>query len=172
MFKNFLNPIYSLIDYLTKRQAQKILKGYNVIKSRGDNTVIQDVRHAISIHKHKKFLNNSANYIFFNSSSSADLVLRQYLVKRIGEIGLHKSILKAIGGGSKIHLLPPSLFYVLTEKKIPISYWSSFLYWYCYVFLIWLYHLQTYLKLLLSFQMTHLQYFKNHWGAHLMKQKK
>lgn len=139
MLRYFLKSFFCLIGYYKSNRRKEILSGYTTLVSSANHTLIEDIRNEISRHRNKKFSDKPARFIFFDYYSSSDLIIRQYIVKRIGEIGLHKSILRALGGGSKIHLLPPSMFSILSKRKIPISYWKSFICWYCYVILVWLY---------------------------------
>ena len=114
-------------------------RGYRALKHQNRADLVQRCKYQTSVTSSPLTRETVSALIFLQTIDHADLVVRQYLAKRVGEGSICNSIYNAVGGGLAIHNLPPHLFPVLRHMDIPVNRLLSRVHWHCNVLFHWLY---------------------------------
>ena len=149
IFKIF-NPFYK-IRLIIKSFQRSVLRGHIYLKNKNKLKLIISIKQEFAKSNLKFKRTNKSVFFFNNSLDISDLIIKQYLIKRVTNRFHHSLILAAIGYSKyPFHILPSIFLSILEQNKIPIARKLSFISWYAYMFILWGYGNITLLKYIIK----------------------
>ena len=135
MIKESLSPFIGMLKKWHRIRLRRAMRGYQVLKRSGDVDRIAKVKQALTEHR----LNLSSRYfspaIVGQGAETGELIVRQYLLMRVGGLELNRALLSALGrkNGRVIFYLPKEWRDVLTQHGFKVAHFRSSVLWQLYV---------------------------------------
>lgn len=119
----------------------RIMRAYRILRKSSQLDRISLAKEALTNTKLEKCGGRVSNIIFQSAIGNAEIVIRQYLLVRIGGLSLNRALLHSIGkAGSKVvHPLPSTWRNILREHGFEVAGFRSAIAWNIYLLLIYAY---------------------------------
>lgn len=134
-------------NLLARNFKRAVLRGHqSLIKNNKLNlTVI--IKQELSRISLNEFSTKTSKYIFHDCVLNSNLIIRQYLMHRIGGRLIPTFMLAAIGGSkTPIHIVPSYMLETFEKYNIPVVKSLSQFVWFIYVFIVWGYGVIQFIK--------------------------
>jgi polysaccharide biosynthesis PFTS motif protein len=120
------------------RRLRRVMRGYRYLKESNQLGRIARVKEALTNSRLTGCEARTSELIFGAGVQYAELVIRQYLLIRVGGLNLNQALLHALGksGSGVIHPLPPEWRKVVAQHGFKVARIRSALAWYGYVILL------------------------------------
>jgi polysaccharide biosynthesis PFTS motif protein len=117
------------------------MRGYRYLKVSNQLGRITAVKEALTNTKLNQCERRASKLIFGAGHRNAELIIRQYLLTRVGGLSLNQALLCALGkpGSDVVHPLPPEWRTVVEQHGFKVARIRSALAWYGYVVLLLVY---------------------------------
>lgn len=131
-------------EYLKRRNRYRlraIIRGHRVLKQNNQLGLIREIKRELAGVQIRQ-VNKTVSELFFGEGyNEAELIVRQYLVTRVGGVQLNKALLYSIGskGSPVVYPLPKEFQSVLIDHGFKISVWRCSVLWIVYIGLLWCY---------------------------------
>jgi polysaccharide biosynthesis PFTS motif protein len=138
--KLFLS-IKNFIKKIRRARLRQIMRGYQKLKHIGQLDRISLVKQALTEQTLNLTNKNFSSYVMGAGLLSGEIIVRQYLLVRVGGINLNCALLLALGKehGQVIYPLPKEWRDVLKQHGFKVAYFRSSLLWQLYIFAALLY---------------------------------
>lgn len=135
------SPVQAIIQRIRRARLRRIMRGYRMLKQSGHLDRIAGVKQALTEHPLGLAIQHFSTVVMGSGAVSGEIVVRQYLLLRIGGINLNCALLLALGktGGSVVFPLPKEWRTVLMQHGFKVAVIRSALMWQFYVFILLLY---------------------------------
>ena len=130
-------PIISnLLQREGRRRIRRVMRGYRFLKKSGNLGRISAVKAALTNTKIEKCGSSVSKLIFGVGLNESELITRQYLLSRVGGLGLNKALLYAVGkiGSSVVYPMPSEWRKVLRQHGFAVDGLLSATAWYFFIF--------------------------------------
>lgn len=133
--------ITDLLQRRGRRRLRRVMRGYRYLKESNQLGRITAVKEALTNTKINQCERRASKLIFGARHGNAELIIRQYLLIRVGGLNLNKALLYALGkpGSDVVHPLPPEWRTVIEQHGFKVARIRSALAWYGYVVLLLVY---------------------------------
>jgi len=128
------------------------MRGYYALKKSSKIDLISSVKEALSEQDLKLSKKYFSSYLMGASYPFGEIVVRQYLLLRIGGLNLNQALLFSLGkrNGKVIYPLPKEWRVTITQHGFKVANIRSCLLWQLYIFGAWLYGIFQIFKIFLS----------------------
>lgn len=137
-----------VLKRVARGRLRRIMRGYRFLKEKGQLDLIPVVLDELTNTRFSE-IDRTASRLFFGAGTAqAELVMRQYLLVRIGSIGLNKALLYSLGakGQPVIYPMPQLWQQVVAKHGFPVARVRCSLAWAAYVGLFWGYGILSIIK--------------------------
>jgi len=147
-----MRPLEKLVRRIRRSYLRRMMRGFRNLKKSGKLGAISAIQLELTTHN----LNIDERFFsarFFGSGlGSAELIIRQYLLLRVGDLKLNRALLFAAGksGGKVVFAMPPQWINVLETNGFEVDRLASTLLWAGYVTAAYFYGLFTIGKILVG----------------------
>lgn len=133
--------ITKLLKSSRRKRFRRITRGYRILKKSNHLDKVSLAKEAITNTKLDTCEGHVSKNIFQAGIKNAEIIIRQYLLIRIGGLNFNRALLYSIGkAGSKVvHPLPPEWRDVLCEHGFKVARLRSTVAWYGFVALMYAY---------------------------------
>lgn len=135
-------PFFTVVLKLTSRSRfRRVMRGYRFLKESNQLGLIAAVKNELTNTRFGKIDRNASRLFFGAGAAQAELITRQYLLTRIGGIGLNKALLYSLGakGYPVIYPMPKLWQQVVARHGFPVARMRCSLAWAGYVGIFWVY---------------------------------
>lgn len=138
------------IKRVSRSRLRRIMRGYRLLKETGRHGLIATVKDELTNTRFDKIGLNVSKLFFGAGVEKAELIVRQYLLTRIGSLGLNKALLYSLGSKKSAVVYPmPKLWQnVLAKHGFRVAKIRCSLMWAGYVGLFWGYGVLSIVKYL------------------------
>jgi len=147
-------PIFEKFIKKNKRsRLRKIMRGYRVLKQSGKIDRIAFLKEALTEQSLGLTDKHFSSYLMgMNGYLIGEIVVRQYLLFRIGGLNLNKALLSSLGEkkGKVIFPLPKAWRIIISQHGFKVANIRSSLLWQLYIIGAWLYGLSQIVKTIFS----------------------
>lgn len=139
MNKLFLN---SVTEGVSRSRLRRIMRGYRFLKKTDQLGLIDAVKNELTNTRFGRIDRNASRFFFGAGAEKAELVVRQYLLARIGSLGLNKALLYSLGpkGSAVIYPMPRLWQNVVAKHGFSVAKIRCSLLWAGYVGFFWGYN--------------------------------
>lgn len=139
--KKLFSPFEGLIKRLQRNRMRRIMRGYRALKQSGHVDRIAVVKQALTERPLNLPKGLFSSVVMGAGAISGEIVVRQYLLIRVGGINLNRALLFALGKkqGRVVFPLPGEWREVLTQHDFDVAHFRSALLWQLYVCALLLY---------------------------------
>lgn len=150
--KFLLSPFNSFIRRIQRSRLRQMMRGYGNLRKSGQLSSISVIKNELTVgnlNVDEKFF--SARF-FGAGLASAELIVRQYLLLRIGGLNLNRALLLAAGksGGKVVFSMPAQWIKVVEKNGFKVNRLASSVMWAGYVTTLYFYGLFTIGKILMN----------------------
>lgn len=123
--------ITNLLERRGSRRLRRVMRGYRFLKESNQLGLITEVKEALTNTHLGVVSAHSSTVIFGAALKNSELIIRQYLLVRVGSLNLNKSLLYALGkpGSKVIHPLPPEWRKIIEQHGFKVAKIRSALAW-------------------------------------------
>jgi polysaccharide biosynthesis PFTS motif protein len=142
---NLIRKILSLFtDPIKKRQRGKlrlVMRAHRALKRSGHVDRIAKVKQALTEHSLNLDSSSFSPTIMGQGIEASEIIVRQYLLVRVGGLELNRALLLALGKkkGSVIFYLPKEWRDILEQHGFEVAHFRSSVLWKLYICAAWLY---------------------------------
>jgi polysaccharide biosynthesis PFTS motif protein len=131
----------SLIKKIKRSRLRRMMRGYRVLKKKNQLDRISLLKQALTEQTLSVTSQHFSAYLFGAGYSEAEVVLRQYLLVRIGGLKLNQALLLSLGKSSAkvIYPLPREWRLTISLHGFKVANIRSCLLWQLYILAAWLY---------------------------------
>ena len=130
---NYLN-----VKYWKRRQETKLLKGFRRLKFTKKYINLSEINLILTESILKDSLNKFSKFQLGGQYEEPELILRQYLLLRLGGYSLNKALLIAAGKRKYLtYPLPKTWRIVIEQKGFQVAHFRSGIMFYIYVVILW-----------------------------------
>jgi len=117
------------------------MRGYRFLKESNKLNLITEVKESLTNTHFNNVSTNASSFIFGAGLNNAELIIRQYLLVRVANLNLNKSLLYALGKpvSKVIHPLPPEWRKIIEQHGFNVAKIQSAVAWNCFVLLMLIY---------------------------------
>jgi len=127
----FLTPILSRFARVRLRRR---MRGYRRLKAENRLSCIVELKDALANNRFPLMSQQVSSRIFGAGRKDAEVIIRQYLLVRLGGLNLNKSLLVSLGGGrAVVHPLPDSWRRIVREHGFEVNEVACAVCWYAYI---------------------------------------
>lgn len=132
------------------RRLRRIMRGYRFLKKTDQLDLISFVKNELTNTRFGRIDNNTTRLFFGAGVEKAELIVRQYLLTRIGSLGLNKALLYSLGknGSSVIYPMPRLWQKVVARCGFRVARIRCSLAWIGYIVIFWGYGVLSIVKYL------------------------
>lgn len=132
---NIFSLFWGCIKKIKRSRLRRIMRGYRVLKQSGQIDLIAKAKEALTEQEFGLSAQDFSPYIMGAGCSYGEIVVRQYLLIRIGGLGLNQALLHALGknGGKVIFPLPKEWQVTISKYGFDVANIRSSLLWYLYI---------------------------------------
>jgi polysaccharide biosynthesis PFTS motif protein len=140
-FKTLSLPILNYIKIIRRARLRQIMRGYRKLKQENQLGCISLIKQSLTERPLNLTNKHFSAYLMGAGASSGEIIVRQYLLMRLGGINLNCALLLALGKehGQVIYPLPKEWRDVLKQYGFKVANFRSSLLWHFYVFAALLY---------------------------------
>ena len=126
-----MNLITDLLQRRGRWRLRRVMRGYRNLKVSNQLGRITAVKEALTNTKLNQCERRASKLIFGAGLKDAELIIRQYLLIRVGGLNLNKALLYALGkpGSDVVHPLPPEWRKVVEQHGFKVAKIRSALAW-------------------------------------------
>lgn len=141
LIKKLLSPFEGMIKKYQRSHLRRIMRGYRALKRSGRLDRIAAVKQALTEHSLKLTDQNFSRVVMGHGAESGEIIVRQYLLTRVGGLNLNRALLLAFGKkqGRVVFSLPRKWREVLSEHGFEVAHFRSAMLWQLYVCALLLY---------------------------------
>ena len=133
--------------FFLRNQARSVLRGHQILRKKRMLDLPVSIRQKLSRISLSDFSKKTSKYIFHDSLSNSDLIIRQYLMVRVCGTHISRSLLAAVGGSKfPFHILPNYMIKIIIKNKVPVAKLLSPILWYLYVLIVWCFGIVQFFK--------------------------
>jgi polysaccharide biosynthesis PFTS motif protein len=133
--------------FFLRNQVRAVLRGHRILRKKHMLNLPVSIRQQLSRISLDDFSKKTSKYIFHDSLSNSDLIIRQYLMIRVCGSYISRSLLAAVGGSkTPFHILPNYMLNIIRKNNVPVANFSSLILWYLYVLSVWGYSIIKFFK--------------------------
>jgi len=122
------------------RKLRAVMRGYRRLKKAGQLGRVRRLKRELAGEKIEGMDSAVSSLIFGAGVESATRVVQQYVLTRIGGIGLNKALLRSLGSTAFVsHPLPRIYQRLLAKNGFPVDHWRCSSLWVAYVTALWCY---------------------------------
>lgn len=121
------------------------MRGYRVLKQSGHLSRIADVKQELTDHPLGMNSQHFSSIVMGAGAASGEIIVRQYLLIRVGGVNLNRALLLALGKerGRVVFPLPREWRNILTRHNFEVDHFWSALLWQLYILTLLLYGVAT-----------------------------
>lgn len=140
-----MNVIFLLVQRCLKKfersRLRGSIRGYRKLKKSGRIDLISRVKEDLTKHNFSFTDKDFSSFFMGDGYLNSEIVIRQYLLIRIGDYNLNQALLLAKGksGGKVIYPLPKEWRKAITNHGFDVANFSSSILWQLYIFSAFLY---------------------------------
>jgi len=129
--------ISKFLRYKKRQYLRQVIRGYKHLKESNRLGLISSVKETLTNTRISQIEKNTSKRIFGAGLHDRELIIRQYLLMRLGGLNLNRALLYSLGNqnSSVIYPLPPAWRCVLREYGFKVPKVRTKLIWQAYVFL-------------------------------------
>lgn len=129
--------VTKIIQNIGKKRMRNLMRGYRFLKASGDINKISNVKLILTNTKIYQCKSGISKIIFGTATKDAELIIRQYLLIRVGELNLNEVLLRISGkNGSKVvHPMPENWRKILQQNGFEVNNLLSSLAWNIFILL-------------------------------------
>lgn len=141
LLKKLFSPVEEVIKMIQRARLRRIMRGYRILKQSGHLDRMAAVQQALTEHPLGLAKDYFSSFVMGCGAASGEIVVRQYLLVRIGGINLNRALLRALGKkqGKVVFPLPREWREILTQNGFEVARFRSALLWQGYVCALLLY---------------------------------
>lgn len=141
MIRILISPFVGVIKRHQRSRLRRIMRGYQTLKRSGQLDRIAVVKQALTEHRLSLTRQHFSPVVMGCGADSGEIVVRQYLLVRVGGVNLNCALLLALGNerSSVVFPLPKEWRNVLTQHGFEIAHLRSAVLWQLYVCALLLY---------------------------------
>lgn len=141
LVRHLISPLIEIIKKFQRARLRHVMRGYRVLKQSGHLNRIAAVNQALTEHTLALPKGDFSSYVMGCGAEFGEIVVRQYLLIRIGGINLNRALLLALGRerGQVVFPLPREWRKILTQHGFKVANFRSALLWQFYVCALLLY---------------------------------
>lgn len=149
---NIFSLFLGCIKKIKRSQLRRMIRGYRLLKQSGRIDLIAKVKEALTEQEFDLSAKDFSPYMMGAGCSYGEIVVRQYLLIRIGGLNLNQALLHALGksDGKVIFPLPKEWRVTISKYGFKVSNIRSAILWHLYIFGAWLYGLLQITKVIFS----------------------
>ena len=127
--------IANLLERRGRKRLRCIIRGYRLLKDSNKLSLITELKEELTNTHLNGISARSSTLIFGAGLKDAELIVRQYLLFRVANLNLNKSLLYSLGepGSAVIHPLPPEWRIIIKQHGFRIPKVRSVFIWYGFV---------------------------------------
>lgn len=131
-------------------RLRRMMRGYRSIRESDQPDRIEVLKQALTKLRLTSVAQNFSSIVMGRGAESGEIILRQYLLLRLGGINLNRALLMSLGkkGGSVVFPLPKEWRILIHEHGFKIAHFRSAVLWKFYVFTLLVYGVFTVFKVL------------------------
>ena len=135
LVRHLISPLVEIIKKFQRARFRRIMRGYRVLKQSGHLDRISVVNQALTEHTLDLPKANFSFYVMGCGAEFGEIVVRQYLLIRVGGINLNRALLLALGkdNGRVVFPLPKEWREILTQHGFKVANFRSALLWQFYI---------------------------------------
>lgn len=123
---------------VTRSRLRRIIRGYQFLKESNQLGLIADVQNELTNTRLGRIDPNASKLFFGAGAAQAELITRQYLLTRIGSLGLNTALLCSLGSGYPVIFPMPRIWQqVVARHGFSVARMRCSLAWVGYVGLFW-----------------------------------
>jgi polysaccharide biosynthesis PFTS motif protein len=133
--------VFNLINKIKARALKRVIRGYHALKKSNQLDRISVLKQDLTDQPLRLYKLSSSSRFMGAGYPEMEVIVRQYLLLRIGGISLNKALLFALGkrGGKVIFPLPKDWQITIAKHGFDVANYRSSLLWQLYVFGAFLY---------------------------------
>jgi polysaccharide biosynthesis PFTS motif protein len=149
---NIFSLFLGCIKKIKRSRLRRMIRSYRVLKQSGQIDLIAKVKEALTEQKFSLSSKDFSPLLMGAGCSNGEIVVRQYLLIRIGGLRLNQALLYALGksDGKVIFPLPKEWRTTISNYGFKVSNIRSAILWHLYIFGAWLYGLLQIIKVIFS----------------------
>lgn len=129
---------------MKKRQQSRLrqmMRGYRILKQTSRLNLIEIVKQALTEHNLNQNNQTISSFVIGSGAGLGEIVIRQYLLVRVGDIKLNRALLLSLAKDNKrvIFPLPKEWRKILMQYDFKVAHFRSALLWQLYVVIFLLY---------------------------------
>lgn len=134
-----LSPFVGIVNRRKRSRLRDVMRGYQALKRNGNLGLIASIQSELTTTPLGINASNFSPSIFGAAAGDGELVVRQYLLLRIGGLSLNAALLRALALAGKKLVFPMPLQWrsVLEKHGFQASHWRCELLWKLYTFAAW-----------------------------------
>ncbi len=141
---NYLTNVFgrfAMIKRIHRNRLRRILRGSQQMKTSEDPFVISKINEELTIKNLQINLEHVSKYIFGEDAQNIEVIARQFLLARLENMQLNKSILRSYGAGKRgiIYQLPDEWIFLLEANNLHVNRFKSRILFKFYIFMFFLY---------------------------------
>jgi len=133
-------PLFSdVLNRVARNRIRRIMRGYRFLKKTGQLGLLVAVKDELANARFSKIERKASKLFFGAGIERAELMVRQYLLIRIGGLGLNEALLYSLGakGSPVVYPMPRLWQNVVASHGFPVARVRSSLAWSGYVLFLW-----------------------------------
>jgi polysaccharide biosynthesis PFTS motif protein len=142
LFKDLVSG-FGVVNRWKRSRLRCVMRGYRLLKKDGNLSLIPTIQSELTEHPLGIDRNRFASVIFGAANGVEELVVRQYLLLRIGGMSLNAALLRALAlpNAKIVYPMPAQWRSVLETHGFRLSHWRCELLWILYTAAAWGYGL-------------------------------
>lgn len=142
----------NFIKKIKRSRLRRVMRGYRLLKELGQIHLISEVKESVTEQKLSLTDKSFSALLMGAGNSYGEIVVRQYLLIRIGGEGLNRALLSALskGQGKVIYPLPKAWRTNISQHGFKVANIRSSLLWKLYIIAAWLYGVSQIVKIIFS----------------------
>lgn len=135
MIRRLITPFMEIIKRIQRSRLRRIMRGYRILRQSGHLDRIAVVKQALTEHTLGLSREHFLSVVMGCGAASGEVVVRQYLLDRLGHTSLNRALLLALGckRGKVVYPLPQQWREVLTLHSFEVAHYRSALLWQFFV---------------------------------------
>lgn len=145
LIKYIILPFSAIVKRIQRGRLRRIMRGYRLLKQSGHLDRVAAVKLALTEHQLDLTRDHFSPVVMGCGVTSGEIIVRQYLLVRVGGLDLNRALLIALGtkGGRVVFPLPKEWRKILIQHGFNVAnFWSALL-WQFYVCALLLYGVAT-----------------------------
>lgn len=135
MIPSTLGPFAAYFLRIQRSRLRQMIRGYRKLKAAGRMGAITAVKQELTTHSLNLHERHFSSTVMGAGISSGELVVRQYLLVRVGGTNLNQALLMSVGkpNGKVVYAMPSEWFGVVEKNGFQVDHLRSSMLWGLYV---------------------------------------